>query len=99
MDICPKCGLPQHACVCEEIAKQEQKINIGLVKRKYGKYSTVVSGFGNDVNIKDIAKELKSELACGGTVKNNAIELQGDHKKAVTPILIRLGFSEDSITQ
>lgn len=99
MDICPKCGLPQHACVCEEIAKQEQKIHIELVKRKYGKYSTIVSGFGNDVNIKDIAKQLKSELACGGTVKNNTIELQGDHKKAVKPLLIKAGFAEDSISE
>jgi len=99
MDICPKCGLPTHACVCEELAKQEQKIQIGLVKRKYGKYSTIISGFGNDVNIKEIAKELKSELACGGTIKDNQIELQGDHKRAARPILVRLGFTEESISE
>jgi len=99
MDICPKCGLPTQACVCEELAKQEQKITIELIKRKYGKYITVVGGFGNDVKIKDIAKQLKSELACGGTVKNNTIELQGDHKRAVKSVLINAGFSDDSISE
>jgi len=99
MDICPKCGLPKQACVCEEIAKSEQRIEIGKVKRKYGKISTVVSGIGQGVDIKSIAKELKGELACGGTVKDEIIELQGDHVKKIKPILIRLGFPEDSISQ
>ena len=28
MEICPKCGLPKEACVCEVIAKTAQKINL-----------------------------------------------------------------------
>jgi len=51
-----------------------------------------------DRRIEEIAKDLKQELACGGTVKNNVIELQGDHRKRIKPILIKLGFSEDSIS-
>lgn len=98
MDICPKCGLPKQACVCEDIAKSEQRIKIGTVKRRYGKVTTLVSGL-NDVNIKAIAKELKRELACGGAVKNDVIELQGNHLKRVKPILVRLGFPESSITE
>jgi len=98
MDICPKCGLPQQACVCEEIAKSEQRIQVSTVKRAYGKPTTLVSGIGEGVNIKEIAKELKQVLACGGTVKNNVVELQGDHRKKVKPILIKLGFSEESIS-
>ena len=76
MDICAKCGLPKQACVCEEIAKSEQRIKIEQEKRKFNKLTTVVAGFEKEVNIRDIAKKLKSELACGGTVKNNRIELQ-----------------------
>ena len=98
MNICPKCGLPLQACVCEEIAKGEQRITVSSVKRKYGKIITVVEGL-EGVDIKSIAKELKGELACGGTVKNNVIELQGDHKKRIKPILIRMGFNEDSIIE
>ena len=99
MDICPKCGLPKQACVCEEIAKSEQRVKIEAVKKKFGKLSTLVTGIGDGVDIKEIAKALKTELACGGTVKNNAIELQGDHRKRIKPVLIRLGFSESSIIE
>ena len=98
MNICPKCGLPLQACVCEEIAKGEQRITVSSVKRRYGKIITVIEGL-EDVDIKSIAKDLKSELACGGTVKNNAIELQGDHKKRIKPILVRMGFNENSIIE
>ena len=97
MDICPKCGLPIQACVCKEIAKTEQRIKIETDKRRYGKIITLVTGLRNDVDIKEIAKKLKSELACGGTVKNGMIELQGDHRKKVKPALIKLGFPEDTI--
>ncbi len=97
MDICPKCGLPLQACVCEEIAKTAQRIKIETDKRRYGKIITLVVGLSKDVDIKNTAKKLKSELACGGTVKNNIIELQGDHGKKVKPALVKLGFPEETI--
>ena len=97
MDICPKCGLPLQACVCKEIAKTEQKIKVITDKRRYGKIITLVIGLSNDVDMKEIARSLKSELACGGTVKNGVIELQGEHRKKVKPILIRMGFPENTI--
>ena len=96
MDICPKCGLPLQACVCKEIAKTEQKIEVKLEKRRFGKMATIVTGFEGD-NIKEVAKELKSVLACGGTVKNKMIELQGNHRGKIKPILIRLGFDAGNI--
>ena len=49
------------------------------------------------MDIKKIAKALKNELACGGTYKDNAIELQGNHEKKVKAILVKLGFDEESI--
>jgi len=96
MEICPKCGLPIQACVCQEIGKSEQKIKVETIKRKYGKVITVVTGF-KDIDIDKVVKELKKVLACGGTFKNNAVELQGDHKGKVKPILIKLGFNEELI--
>ncbi|MFA5857144.1 MAG: stress response translation initiation inhibitor YciH [Candidatus Pacearchaeota archaeon] len=96
MDICPKCGLPLQACVCEDIAKTEQKIHVQTEKKRFGKVITMVSGF-QGVDLKTIAKGLKQELACGGTVKENTVELQGDHSKSIRKALIKLGFSEDSI--
>ena len=96
MDICPKCGLPLEACVCEEIGKSEQRIHIKTEKKKFGKKVTIISGFVNS-DLKSIAKSLKQELACGGTVKDKVIELQGDHSKVVKGVLAKLGFSEDMI--
>jgi translation initiation factor 1 len=96
MDICPKCGLPLQACVCDEIAKKDQKIQVRTEKKAFGKTATIVSGF-QGIDIKTVAKGLKQELACGGTYKNKEVELQGDHLKNVKKALVKLGFSEDAI--
>lgn len=97
MNICPRCGLPLEACICKELEKTKQKIKIEKVKRRFGKVVTTISGIENDV--KNIAKKLKEEFACGGTVKNNVIELQGDHSKKVKEKLIALGFEEGNIEE
>ena len=99
MEICPKCGLPMQACVCEQIVKSSQKIQVTTDKKRYGKIVTVVTGFDSGIDAKKIAKSLKNELACGGTYKDGAIELQGDHSKKIKELLIKLGFEEESISQ
>jgi translation initiation factor 1 len=97
-ETCSTCGLPKELCVCETIAKESQKIGVGLVKKKFGKISTMVRGINqNEINLKDLAKKLKTRFACGGTVKDGTIELQGDHLKEVKSELIKLGFSPDTI--
>lgn len=97
MEIDPKTGLPVDAIAWEDLAKSEQKIKVTTEKRRYGKVITVISGFDKSIDIKATGKALKSELACGGTVKDGKIELQGDHKKQAKEILIKLGFSADAI--
>ena len=97
MEICPKCGLPEAACVCDEIAKTQQNIEVKTEKRRFGKVNTIISGFDDGVDLKAIAKKLKAKRACGGTSKNGAIELQGNHKGFIKPILVSEGFSEDQI--
>ena len=98
MDIDPKFGLPTGTGVFEEIAKSEQKIQVTTVARRYGKITTLVSGFDNAVDLKSVSKTLKEALACGGTVKDGTIELQGNHKKQVRPILVKMGFPDGSIS-
>jgi translation initiation factor 1 len=99
MEICPKCGLPEQACVCEQIVKSSQRIKITTDKKRYGKIVTVITGFESGMDVKKIAKALKNELACGGTYKGNMIELQGDHTKRIKPLLVKHGFDEDSIEE
>ncbi|MEK6903725.1 MAG: translation initiation factor [Nanoarchaeota archaeon] len=97
-NVCPKCGLVKELCVCETIAKEGQRIQLSVVKRKFGKMTTVVSGINaKDLDLKDVAKQIKSKLACGGTIKNGVIELQGDHRRKVKEELIKMGFESDTI--
>ena len=97
MEICSKCRLPQQACVCEQIVKSSQRIKVTTDRKRYGKIVTVITGFGDGIDVKKIAKALKNELACGGTYKDNIIELQGDHTKKIDGLLVELGFDENSI--
>jgi len=97
MEICPKCGLPKQACVCEQMVKGSQRIRVSTDKKRYGKIVTIVTGFESGMDIKKIAKSLKNRLACGGTFRENTVELQGDHRKKVKEALIELGFDADSI--
>ena len=46
----------------------------------------------NDIDINDLAKQLKNKCAAGGTAKDGRIELQGDHKKKVKIVLEDMGF-------
>jgi translation initiation factor 1 len=97
-EICIKCGLPKELCVCETIAKESQKIRIGVAKKAFGKYYTEITGIDDkEVNMKELAKNLKTKLACGGTIKEGKIELQGDHRNKVKEILIAAGFAVERI--
>lgn len=91
--ICTGCGLPEEICVCEDIAKEQQEMRIGTDARRYGKLMTIVSGMDASVDLKRLLSELKSKCACGGTVKEGHIELQGDHAKKVQIVLEKMGYS------
>jgi translation initiation factor 1 len=94
----PITGLPKELDIWENIAKGEQRIKIKISKRKFGKLITEIHGINTkDIDIKDIAKKLKSKLACGGTVKGDTIELQGDHKERVKQELVKMGFAKETI--
>ncbi len=97
-EICPKCGLVKELCVCETIAKESQTIKVFLEKKKFKKFSTMIEGIDQkDIDLKDLAKRLKEQFACGGTAKDGKIELQGDHRNKVKGILVGMGFPTDSI--
>ena len=92
-DICEVCGLPKEICVCEDIAREQQKISIVVDKRRYGKMMTVIDGINpNELDINALISSLKSKCACGGTIKDGKIELQGDHRTKVRETLEKMGF-------
>ena len=84
-------------CVCETIAQEEAKITVNVERRKWGRLTTVISGFDKNIDIGDMATKLKSKLACGGAAKHGHVELQGDHRGVITEVLAGLGFPEEQI--
>ncbi len=97
-EIVPIRGLPKELYEYEEIIKEQQRIRVRVERRRFGREVTIIEGLDSkDINLKKIAKTLKGKLACGGTVKNGRIELQGDHRLRVKELLTELGFSEDQI--
>ncbi|MBC8494669.1 stress response translation initiation inhibitor YciH [archaeon] len=97
-DICNTCGLPEDLCVCETIAKENQTISVKIIKKKFGKKYTVIEGINKyEIDLKDLAKKLKTKFACGGTAKGGTVELQGNHLNGIKEALITLGFAPDTI--
>ncbi len=59
-----------------------------------GKTVTVIDGFvGIGLPEKEaLAKKMRNACGCGGTVKDGAIEIQGDQREKIAAILSEAGF-------
>jgi translation initiation factor 1 len=63
-------------------------LRISLDRRASDRVVTVVTGLpGSTAEVAALAKELKSACGTGGTVKDGALELQGDHRTRVEAVL------------
>ncbi|XKI45915.1 translation initiation factor [Altericista sp. CCNU0014] len=72
--------------------QQQLKVEASRKGRK-GKTVTVASGFQSSAATLDaLAKQLKNQCGSGGAVKDNTIEIQGDHRQKVQQILLELGY-------
>lgn len=68
-------------------------IRIRLDRRASDRVVTVVSGLpGRPAELAELAKALKSACGAGGTVKDGALELQGDHRDRVEAALTARGL-------
>lgn len=74
------------------IPKNQHQLVFALEKRN-GKPVTIIGKFEVEENLKkDILKLLKSKLACGGSLKDEFIEIQGDLKDKIRIILVDNGW-------
>ncbi|MCP4896106.1 MAG: stress response translation initiation inhibitor YciH [bacterium] len=97
--MCPKCGWPVDACHCS--SHLEEPIPDRVVARlrieksgRRGKTVTVVEGLPrNGTFLKDLAKELKRACSTGGTVAEDRVELQGDHRERLRDTLKAKGWT------
>lgn len=96
-EICTKCGLIKELCVCDILDKEDAKtITVYETAKKFKKLVTIIKGI-DDKKLVECAKELKRKLACGGTVKEGLIILQGSHSKKVKNILVALAYPAEII--
>lgn len=86
-------GLPDELGIDADLGRSQQLLTVRTDTRRYGKPVTIVSGFDTSVtDLKSVAKTLKRRLACGGTVEDDEIELQGDHENRLPELLGELGY-------
>ena len=69
------------------------KIRIRLDRRASNRVVTVVTGLpGSAAEIAALARSLKLACGTGGTLKDGALELQGDHRDKVEAVLGAAGL-------
>ncbi len=62
-------------------------------KGRKGKGVTIVTGLQlSGDQLEKLAKELKAKCGAGGTLKQDIIEIQGDHRGAIVALLQEKGF-------
>jgi translation initiation factor 1 len=92
-DLSSIAGLPEELGIDRDLEQSHQRLSVYVDTRRYGKAVTVVSGFDlSESDLRDVASRLKRKLACGGTVDEDEIELQGDHSGRVGDLLREMGY-------
>lgn len=78
----------------QELPPQQQNLRIQATRTgRKGKTVTVITGFqAKPETLADLVKQLKTQCGTGGTVKDNTIEIQGEHKQKILEIVTKLGY-------
>ena len=96
-DLDPITGLSKELGIEEDLTRTEQRVSIRTDTRRYGKAVTIIEGLDpSAVDLTELASTLKRELAVGGSVTDDRIELQGDHTDRLPAILESHGFVVDT---
>lgn len=69
-------------------------------KRRRGKTVTVIGGLQHDpATFEELLRNLKKSCGAGGTFKQEdaEIEIQGDHREAITAQLVKLGYKVKAV--
>jgi translation initiation factor 1 len=98
---CPTCGWPQRDCKCSSQFARDQPLPTRIVaklrlekKGRGGKTVTVVYDLPkNDTFLRELAGELKRACGTGGSVADDTVEIQGDHRDRLRGVLAKKGWT------
>jgi translation initiation factor 1 len=94
--MCPGCSNPVAECTCRQSARPagDGVVRVSReTKGRKGKGVTLVTGIPlDDKELKAFAKTLKAKCGTGGTIKDGVIEIQGDQRDVLVPLLQAKGW-------
>lgn len=75
---------------------EHQKLSVALDKKhRAGKVVTLITGFeGKEDDLYELAKQLKSFCGTGGSIKNNAVIIQGANMEKILQWLQKNGYRQ-----
>lgn len=96
---CEVCGAELADCSCprdaggKAVRIADIEANVRLEKRRKGKTVTVIRGLDPAAfDLKALAKDLRNACGAGGTVGDDGVEVQGDHREKAAAVLRERGF-------
>ncbi|MGK7945437.1 MAG: translation initiation factor [Microcystaceae cyanobacterium] len=77
-----------------DLPPKKQQIRVQATKSgRKGKIVTVIMGFQHSPDtLSQLLKTLKSQCGSGGTIKDDNLEIQGDHRQKLVSILSEMGY-------
>jgi translation initiation factor 1 len=95
--MCPGCEKPVEACVCRKSSPGRPGDGVVRVGRetqgRKGKGVTIITGLPlAEEAIQKLAGDLKRQCGSGGTCRNGVIEIQGEHRDRLVPLLQAMGY-------
>ncbi|MGL5033549.1 MAG: translation initiation factor [Microcystaceae cyanobacterium] len=77
-----------------DLSPQQQNLRVQASRAgRKGKTVTTITGLqSSEATLNQLLKQLKTQCGSGGTLKENTIEIQGDHCPKILQILIQLGY-------
>ncbi|QYO63886.1 translation initiation factor [Leptolyngbya sp. 7M] len=77
-----------------DLPPNQQNVRVQTTRAgRKGKTVTVITGFQTKPEtLNTVLKQLKTQCGTGGTVKDDSIEIQGDHKQKILQILLQAGY-------
>ena len=95
---CERCGKKRHKCSCTSADESNNQPDGTVrvrreVKRRGGKTVTVIFGLALSKSEKQaLLSDIKKLYGCGGTLRDDTLEIQGDRVVEMIELLRKKGF-------